>query len=42
MIHGNPISFQKLVRSDSKEKFYYKKTIIKVLFFSVLNFFKEK
>ena len=33
MIYENPINFKKLVRSDSKGKFYYKKTLLKVLFF---------
>ena len=33
MIHKNQIIFKKLVRSDSDEKFHYKKTLLKVLLF---------
>ena len=39
MIYDNPIIFKKLVRRDSKEKFYYKKKLLKVLFFVSFKFF---
>ena len=38
MIFENPIIFKKLVRNASKEKFYYKKTLLKVLFFVSFKF----
>ena len=32
MIYENPIIFKKLVKSDSKEKFYYKNIIKSIIF----------
>ena len=42
MIYKNRVIFKKLVRSDSKEKFYYKKTLLKVLFVVGFKFFLKK
>ena len=44
MIYENPVIFKKLLRSDSKKKFYYKKHYQKYCFvnFTKIYIFKKK
>ena len=39
MIYKNTLIFKKSVRSNSKQKFDYKKTLVEVLFFVNFEFF---
>ena len=42
MVYENLIIFKKLVKRDSNEKLYYKKILLKILFFISLTFFTYK
>ena len=41
MIYENPMIFKKLVRSESKEKSFHRKILLKVLFLVGFKYFHE-